>query len=450
MEIYNTPKREKEQFKPIDPNNVRIYICGPTVYDLAHIGNARPVVVFDTLYRFLKTLYPNVTYVRNITDVDDKINQRAKENDESIQNLTERTFKAFSDDMQNLNALEPTIQPRVTDHIPHIIEMIEKLIKNGHAYVKENHVFFSVESFKNYGNLSKRNQTEQNLISRLEDHHEKEKIEDFVLWKPSEDDLPGWNSPWGYGRPGWHIECSAMATHYLGQNFDIHGGGSDLIFPHHENEIAQSTCAHQGSHYAQYWMHNGHVMVDGKKMSKSLGNFITVRDLLDQGWEGEIIRYVLLMTHYRSELNWTTQKLEQAKTMLDQLYMSLDLESGVDAVQMPLPIEVQEALENDLNTPLALAIIDDLMTDLNKAKDPHKISEAKGRLLASANVMGLLLQKPEDWFKRKNKDIQNLVDERQEAKDNKDYDLADRLRSKLNDLGVIVQDTKSGPKWRFK
>ncbi|MCW9040939.1 MAG: cysteine--tRNA ligase, partial [Rhodospirillales bacterium] len=308
LHIHNTLTRRKDAFEPIDPANVRMYVCGPTVYDYAHIGNARPVVVFDVLYRLLKTIYPKVTYVRNITDVDDKINARARESGEDIRAITERTADAFHADMAALNALPPDIEPRATEHIPEMTAMIETLIASGHAYEAEGHVLFSVASFDGYGALSGRNRDEMIAGARVEVAPYKRDPADFVLWKPSGEDEPGWQSPWGYGRPGWHLECSAMSGRYLDKTFDIHGGGQDLIFPHHENEIAQSVCAHGGTPFVRYWMHNGYLMAEGEKMSKSLGNFYTVHELLDD-FPGEAIRLVLLQTHYRQPLDFTRDGL---------------------------------------------------------------------------------------------------------------------------------------------
>ena len=322
LRLHDTRSRQKIDFVPLDADHIRLYVCGPTVYDYAHIGNARPVIVFDTLVKLLRRIYPKVTYVRNVTDVDDKINQRAQESGEPIFQITRRTHAAYSEDMAALNAAAPDIEPRATEHIDDMIAMIERLIASGHAYAAQGHVLFSVSSFEDYGKFSNRSQEEMLAGARVEVAPYKKEAGDFVLWKPSDPDLPGWDSPWGRGRPGWHIECSAMSSRYLGENFDIHGGGHDLVFPHHENEIAQSCCAHPGSGYAKYWMHNGHLMVEGEKMSKSLGNFITVHALRDQ-WPGEAIRLAMLSTHYRQPINWTEAGLRQAKEVLDRFYTAL-------------------------------------------------------------------------------------------------------------------------------
>ena len=388
--IHNSLTRREERFEPSDPANVRMYVCGPTVYDLAHLGNARPVVVFDVLARLLRVLYPHLTYVRNITDVDDKINARARESGEPIAAITARTTADFHADMAALGALPPDREPRATGHIAEMIEIILKLIERGHAYAAEGHVLFAVASDPNYGNLSGRSQEELLAGARIDVAPYKRDPGDFVLWKPSTPDLPGWDSPWGRGRPGWHIECSAMAWKYLGETFDIHGGGSDLIFPHHENELAQSVCAFPGSAFARYWMHNGMLQVNGEKMSKSLGNFFTVRDVLAKA-PGEAIRLLLLRTHYRSVLDFTDQGLAEAKRELDRFYRALSAHSGVEAGDVPAP--VLDALCDDLNTPLAIA----QMRPLADAALAGDAAAASG-LLAAGAVLGLLQQQPDDWF----------------------------------------------------
>ncbi|MCC7281524.1 MAG: cysteine--tRNA ligase, partial [Acetobacteraceae bacterium] len=323
--LYNSATRRKERFAPLDPRHVRLYVCGPTVYDLAHLGNARPVVVFDVLARLLRRLYPKVTYARNITDVDDKINARSRASGEPIAAVTARTTADYHRDMAAIGALPPDVEPRATGHIPAMIALIEKLIANGHAYAADGHVLFSVPSFPDYGKLSNRDTEEMLAGARVDVAPYKRSEFDFVLWKPSDAETPGWDSPWGRGRPGWHIECSAMAWQHLGEEFDIHGGGADLIFPHHENEVAQSVCAFPGTHFAKLWMHNGMLLVDGQKMSKSLGNFFTVRDILGRGaWAGEAFRLLLLKTHYRAPLDFTFAGLEEARRELDRFYRALD------------------------------------------------------------------------------------------------------------------------------
>src|SRR5690348_341226 len=375
-----------------------MYVCGPTVYDLAHIGNARPVIVFDVLYRLLRHLYGegHVRYVRNITDIDDKINAAAKANGEDIRALTERTAKIFHEDVAALGALKPDVEPRATEHVPEMIAMIERLVAGGHAYEAKGHVLFSIKSMSNYGQLSGRSRDEMIAGARVEVAPYKRDPADLVLWKPSPSDLPGWNSPWGRGRPGWHLECSAMSERYLGESFDIHGGGLDLIFPHHENEIAQSECAHLGKPFAQIWMHNGFVTVDGAKMAKSEGNFRTIREVLNEA-PGEAARLAMLMGHYRDPLDWTSDRLQQAKQGLDRFYLAL--RGAGEAAPGAITPRVAAALEDDLNTPLAIAVLHELLADLNRAGTAEEKRRIKSELLASGAVMGLLQQAPEAWLK---------------------------------------------------
>ncbi|MDB5408444.1 MAG: cysS, partial [Rhodospirillales bacterium] len=402
LSLYNTMTRRKEVFEPIDPANVRLYVCGPTVYDLAHIGNARPVVVFDVLFRLLRREYgvEHVTYVRNITDVDDKINAAAAANKEPIRVLTERTAAAFHDDMEALGATRPTLEPRATDHIPQMIGMITRLIDDGFAYEAEGHVLFSIAAMPSYGRLSGRSLDDMRAGARVEVAPYKRDAGDFVLWKPSPDDLPGWDSPWGRGRPGWHLECSAMSEAHLGDTFDIHGGGLDLIFPHHENEIAQSVCAHGGKELARFWMHNGFVTAAaGEKMSKSEGNFVSVRDLL-KDWSGETIRLALLGGHYREPLEFSVERLTQAKLTLDRYYLALRgaMKGGLPVASGGLvPPAIVEALEDDLNTPLALARMHELLRDLNNALQKNKLEVAAplaADLLTTGDLLGLLQYDP--------------------------------------------------------
>ncbi|MEN8196585.1 MAG: cysteine--tRNA ligase [Pseudomonadota bacterium] len=437
----------------MDPKHVRFYVCGPTVYDFAHIGNARPVVVFDVLARLMRRLYPKVTYVRNITDVEDKINDRAKKLGEDIRTLTERTAKQFHDDMAALGTLPPDVEPRATDHIAEMITMIEALIEKGHAYVGDGHVLFDVPSMPDYGKLSRHSRDELVAGARVEVAPYKRDAADFVLWKPSTPDLPGWDSPWGRGRPGWHIECSAMSMKYLGAEFDIHGGGQDLIFPHHENEIAQSRCAHPDDIFAKYWMHNGYLMAEGEKMSKSLGNFYTVHELLEE-FPGEAIRLALLQTHYRQPLDFTKDGLAQAKATLDRFYLALRDSAGVDAGATEAP-ELQAALEDDLNTPLALSHLHEALGALNKAETDSELAAAKGRLLAGANLLGLLQQDTETWLRggagasgSDDAEIDRLVAERIEARKNKDFATADRIRDDLIAQGILLEDGPQGTAWR--
>jgi cysteinyl-tRNA synthetase len=457
LQIHNTLTRRKQVFEPIDPKNVRMYVCGPTVYDFAHIGNARPVVVFDVLARLLRRIYGDdkVTYVRNITDVEDKIIDRARKNGEPIADLTARTTRQYHEDMAAIGALAPDIEPRATAHIGEMIAMIETLIAKGHAYEAEGHVLFHVPSMPDYGRLSGRNRDDQIAGARVEVAPYKRDPADFVLWKPSSAELPGWDSPWGRGRPGWHIECSAMSEKHLGPVFDIHAGGQDLIFPHHENEIAQSRCAHGTPGMANYWMHNGYVMVDGEKMSKSLGNFLTVHDLL-KDWPGEAIRLVLLSAHYRQPLDFTLDGLRQAKAQLDRLYGALRKAADLAPLKVEPPEIFWEALEDDLNTPGALAQLHELASALNRADDDRDKSSLKGQLLAAGYVLGLLQDDPEDWFKRSTggeegpseAEIEALIAQRQAARKARDFAEADRIRDRLAAAGIVLEDTPAGTTWR--
>jgi cysteinyl-tRNA synthetase len=447
--LYNTLTRRKEPFEPLDPNDVRMYVCGPTVYDLPHIGNARPVVAFDVLYRLLRALYgaDHVRYVRNITDVDDKINAAAKAQGVSIRALTERTAAEFRDDAAALLALPPDAEPRATEHVASMIAMIERLIAAGHAYEAERHVLFAVASMPDYGRLSGRSRAEMIAGARVEVAPYKRDPADFVLWKPSPDSLPGWDSPWGRGRPGWHIECSAMGEVHLGESFDIHGGGLDLIFPHHENEIAQSVAAHGGKPLARYWLHNGFVTVDGEKMAKSEGNFTTIRDVLAAA-PGEAARLALLTSHYRDPLDWTAERLAQARGALDRFYLAL---SHGEAAAPALPnAPVRAALEDDLNTPLALAALHELLAELNKA-EPAAKPRLKGELVASAGLLGLLQQAPELWLKGDAGDggeIEALIARRNEARKTRDFAEADRIRTELAIRGILLEDGPAGTTWR--
>jgi cysteinyl-tRNA synthetase len=453
--LYNTASRRKDLFVPLDPTHVGMYVCGPTVYDRAHIGNARPVVVFDTLYRLLKRLYPKVTYVRNITDVDDKINARAQEAGESISALTERTTADYHADMGALNTLPPDIEPRATAHIPQMLDMIGQLIKSGNAYEAEGHVLFSIASMEDYGALSGRSLDEMIAGARVEVAPYKRDAGDFVLWKPSPDDLPGWDSPYGRGRPGWHLECSAMSREYLGVTFDIHGGGQDLVFPHHENERAQSMCANHRP-FARYWLHNGFLQVEGEKMSKSLGNFFTVNDLLATA-PGEAIRLTLLTAHYHQPIDWTADLLKQTRASLDRFYLALRAVEDVPAeASATLPAEIQAALEDDLNTPLAISHLHELAGRLNKAKSLDEKIELKSALLAAGDVLGILQQPVENWFRwtpaagttLSDAEIDDLVSRRLQARKDRNFAEADRLRQELTDKGVLLEDGPGGTQWR--
>jgi cysteinyl-tRNA synthetase len=440
LHLHNTLTRKKENFEPLDAEHIRMYVCGPTVYDLAHVGNARPVVVFDVLYRLLKTIYPKVTYVRNITDVDDKINAKAAETGEDIRTITERTADIFHKDMTALNALDPVFEPRATDHIPEMIDMIKVMLDKKHAYEAEGHVLFSVSSWDGYGKLSGHNWDEIIAGARVEIAPYKQDAADFVLWKPSNDGEHGWDSPWGFGRPGWHLECSAMSNKYLGEEFDIHGGGQDLIFPHHENEIAQSRCSHGTDSMAKVWMHNGYLMAEGEKMSKSLGNFYTVNDLLEE-FPGEAIRLALLSTHYRQPMDFTKAGIAEAKRKLDGWYRLLN--GAID--EGALPEAVLAALSDDMNTPQAIAEMDSLA---NQARAGD--SAAGSGLKAAANMLGLLQQDPEVWFKGAGDEaaIDALIEQRLEARANKDFAESDRIRDELAGQGIVLEDGPEGTTWR--
>ncbi len=457
ISLHNTASRRKEVFRPIDPGNVRIYACGPTVYDFAHVGNARMVVVFDTIVRVLRDAYSKVTYVRNITDIDDKINDAAKAANVPIGEVTSRTTSAFHEDMAALNVLPPDVEPRATDHIPHMIAMIECLIGSGHAYVANGHVLFSVPSMPDYGQLSGRDRDEQVAGARVDVAPFKDDPADFVLWKPSAADQPGWKSPWGRGRPGWHIECSAMSETYLGETFDIHGGGLDLVFPHHENEVAQSVCAHGGAPLANYWLHNGMVVVEGHKMSKSLGNFIVVRDALER-WRGEEIRWLLLSAHYRQPLDWTEGGLRQARTNLDRIYTALR-HAGNGRVGERRDDQasggVREALRDDFNTPRALAELMALVSELNRHEIDSDRRESLAReVRASGRLMGLLEHDAEEWLQSGTaggiapEEIDALIAERTAARKRKDFATSDRIRDELLADGVVLEDGPQGTTWR--
>ncbi|MBL4867475.1 MAG: cysteine--tRNA ligase [Pseudomonadales bacterium] len=371
LHLYNTLTRQKQPFEPIDKGRVTLYVCGPTVYNYIHIGNARPIVIFDTLYRLLKRLYPNVVYARNITDVDDKINAAAKQAGTPIQAISERFADAFHEDILQLNTLVPDVEPRATGHIQEMIEMINDLLDRGHAYTAEGHVLFHVPSMPDYGKLSRRNQEDLMAGARVEVASYKKNASDFILWKPSTEDLPGWDSPWGRGRPGWHIECSAMIKKHLGNTIDIHGGGQDLIFPHHENEMAQGCCAQDNQEFVRYWVHNGYLTIDGEKMSKSLGNFFTLREILEK-FNGETVRCALLNAQYRSPLDWSEDALIQAKASLDRLYGALrdysesSTATDIDSERLAA---LDAALCDDLNTPEALSVLHGLAHDINKCED---------------------------------------------------------------------------------
>ncbi|MEP2533211.1 cysteine--tRNA ligase [Shimia sp.] len=433
IKLHNTRTRRKEVFEPIEADNVRMYVCGPTVYDRAHIGNARPVVVFDVLNRLLRHVYgeDHVTYVRNFTDVDDKINARAAESGRPISDITAETTQWFLDDMAALGARDPDQMPRATQYIPQMVTMIEKLIADGFAYARDGHVLFRVRAYKDYGKLSGRSVDDMIAGARVEVAPYKEDPMDFVLWKPSGEDQPGWESPWSWGRPGWHIECSAMAYELLGASFDIHGGGNDLMFPHHENEVAQSCCAHPEGDFARYWMHNEMLQVEGKKMSKSLGNFFTVRDLLDQGVPGEVVRFVFLSTHYGKPMDWTAKKASEAETTLRKWRT---LSEGIEPAPS-VPAQVVACLADDLNTAGAI-------TEL------HRLASAGdgAGVLAGAQMMGLLTDALGEWARGVDLSVYEalLADTRDKAMETKDFSDVDRIKSALIEAGVEVRMSKAG------
>jgi len=455
IQLYNTLTRQKEVFVPRDPQRVTMYVCGPTVYNYAHIGNARPAVVFDTLFRLLQKTFPKVVYARNVTDVDDKINAAARAQNVPIGAITEKYLAVYHDDMGALGVLPPVIEPKVTEHIGAIIGMIERLIANGHAYVAEGHVLFNVPSFPAYGQLSRRDRDDMIAGARVDVAPYKRDPADFVLWKPSPPELPGWDSPWGRGRPGWHIECSAMIEKSFGpETIDIHGGGHDLIFPHHENEIAQSTCARNGALFCRYWMHNGFVNVDAEKMSKSLGNVLLVHDLLKQA-PGEAIRLALLSAHYRQPLDWTDAALKEAKAQLDRLYRALDSLRDVEAEPGEAPEAFVAALADDLNTPKAMAELHHLAGLANKATDPAERRRLKSELLAAGWLMGLLQQDPAAWLRGAGTgvavdaaEIEALIAARKEARARKDWAESDRIRNDLAARGILLEDKAGETTWR--
>jgi len=450
LKLYDTLTREKRVFTPLDPSRVRMYVCGPTVYDFAHIGNARPVIVFDVLFRLLRHIYgpDHVTYVRNVTDVDDKINARAAERGVSIRDLTEETYRNFKADVAVLGCLPPTIEPRATEHIDEMKALIERLVKSGHAYVAEGNILFHVPSMKDYGKLSNRPLDEMIAGARVEVAPYKKDPQDFILWKPSKPGEPAWPSPAGVktpGRPGWHIECSAMSWKHLGETFDIHGGGIDLVFPHHENEIAQSRCAFHTPVMANYWMHNGFLQVEGEKMSKSLGNFVTINELL-KDWPGEVVRFTMLQTQYRQPINWTIAGLREAQKNLDHWYdLTADMEPGY------LCADALDALLDDLNTPKAFAALHDLRGEAAKGVKP-----AAASLKASAQLISLLQLPATKWaaFRPASLSIDetkvvSLIEARTAARAEKNFRESDRIRDELAAMGIVLKDSKDGTTWEI-
>ncbi len=461
LRLHNTFSGRKETFSPADPQRVTLYVCGPTVYNYVHIGNGRPAVVFDVLVRLLRMLYPKVVYARNITDIDDKINAAALDNGEPIQALADRFSAAYEADMATLGVMPPDITPRATHHIAEMIEMIERLIDSGHAYTNEGHVLFHVPSDPDYGSLSKRSLEDMIDGARVEVAPYKKDPKDFVLWKPSSAEQPGWSSPWGNGRPGWHIECSAMIRKHLGQTIDIHGGGADLTFPHHENEAAQSRCANHVSEYVRYWLHNNMLTLGSEKMSKSLGNVRTIHELA-RAYDGETLRYALLSGQYRSLLSWSEDLIRQSQASLDTLYQSLRDKPGITpsptafaaARVDEFPRTVTQPLCDDLNTPQALAAMHALAAQLQRAATQAHIDELRHALLAGGWLLGILQEDPDQHFTRggsdslSNADIDALIDARNEARAAKDFARADAIRDELAAAGIELEDLREGTRWR--
>ena len=462
LHLHNTQSGHKERFQPLDPQRVTMYVCGPTVYNLVHIGNGRPAVVFDVLYRLLSVLYPKVDYVRNITDIDDKINAAAQANGEPIQALADRYSDAYREDIAALDVLPPVEEPRATEHIAEIIEMIGTLIEHGHAYAADGHVLFNVPSDPAYGSLSHRSLEDMLDGARVDVAPYKQDPKDFVLWKPSAADLPGWDSPWGRGRPGWHIECSAMIRKHLGQSIDIHGGGSDLTFPHHENEAAQSRCANQTPEYVRYWLHNGMLTLGQEKMSKSVGNIVTIRELLETH-SGEVLRYALLSGQYRSPLAWSEDLLQQASASLDRLYQAL-LDSDPDSSETAAdfaacgpgeyPEGVMAALCDDLNTPEALAAMHQLAGNIYRTEDSEARIALRRELLAGGWLLGILTRPPSVYFQSGGDvdpaEIEALIEQRNLARREGNFARADEIRDALINRGIELEDTREGTRWKVR
>ena len=456
LRLYNTLTRTKEPFVPNDPQRITMYVCGPTVYNYAHIGNARPVVVFDCLYRLLSALYSTVVYARNITDIDDKIIQAAAARGCSIDVISEEFTVKYREDMGSLNALTPTLEPRATEHLAEMISLTERLISRESAYVSEGHVLFAVESMEGYGALSGRKLDDMLAGARVEVADYKRHPGDFVLWKPSSDAEPGWDSPWGRGRPGWHLECSAMIHAHLGESIDIHGGGRDLIFPHHENERAQSCCGYGGD-FVKYWLHNAYVDMEGEKMSKSLGNVRTVRELL-ASYPGEVLRLALLSAHYRSPLDFSGDGLDAARAQLDTFYAALRKHGACEPEAVPAEeTEVFSALLDDMNTPEAISKLHAVAGRLNKALTPTEAATAKGELLAGGRLLGILQSEPEAWFTQalssaasapSAEEIEDLIQERLTAREQRNFARADEIRTLLDTQGVVLEDGPEGTTWR--
>ena len=454
IQLHDTRKGRKVPFEPLQAGKVTMYLCGPTVYNYAHIGNARPAVVFDLLARVLRRRY-DVTFARNFTDVDDKINAASIETGKPIDEITAKYMQAYNEDMAALGVLPPDVEPRATQHIDDMIAMIQALIDAGHAYEADGHVLFDVDSYPDYGALSKRDLREMIAGARVEVAPYKKAPHDFVLWKPSTPELPGWESPWGVGRPGWHIECSAMAARHLGDTIDIHAGGQDLIFPHHENELAQSRCAHGGADFARYWVHNGFLSMDQEKMSKSLGNVVLVHDLV-KSVPGEVVRMALLSAHYRQPLDWSGETIRAARRMLDRLYgavRGIDVSAEARGAAEP-PAALVAALEDDINTPKAMAEFFALAKDLNKAADDGEKERLAAAMYAAGDLMGLLQSDPEQWFAGDIEgglsadDIETLIEKRNAARKEKDFATADAVRDELSAAGIKIEDGPGGTTWR--
>ena len=452
IKLYNTLAGKKQNFIPINSNRVTMYICGPTVYSYPHIGNARGPVIFDILAGLLKREY-ELIYVRNITDLDDKIYEAAKSEQSDVSEITERYTKIYHQDISALGVKDPDIEPRATDHIKEMIEMIESLLAKGYAYENEGHVLFSVDSYSDYGSLSNRQHEDQIAGSRVAIAAYKKNPRDFVLWKPSTPDLPGWESPWGVGRPGWHLECSTMAKKYLGDTLDIHGGGSDLIFPHHENECAQSICSHKGKPFANFWVHHGMIDFNNTKMSKSEGNLLLIRDLLKE-IPGEVVRMALISTHYRKPINWSNDLIKDSKKKLDRLYGAI---RKIDIFQNAEPSnEVLLALADDLNTPKALSALFNIVKLINNSEDPMERDKYASTLMASASLLGLMTLSADEWFKTTpngvltREEIEHLITQRERARKSKNFSESDRIRDDLLQKGVVIEDGPDGTEWRYQ
>ena len=456
LKLHNTNTGNKETFVPINQDSVTMYLCGPTVYNYAHIGNARPAVVFDVLYRLLKHHYPKVTYARNITDIDDKINKSALELGLNIKKYSQKYADIYNHDIEQLGVLPPDIEPYATDHIPQIIAMIKDLIEKGHAYAAEGHVLFSVESYEDYGKLSNRKLEDMIAGARVEVAPYKKYPADFVLWKPSDESLPGWNSPWGRGRPGWHIECSAMCKEHLGDVIDIHCGGRDLVFPHHENEVAQSCCANDTQQFANYWVHNGMINMGNQKMSKSLGNILLIKDVTEE-YKGEVIRWLLLSAQYRQSVDWSKDSIHKAQKTMDRIYATLRDNQPISAEinKAQIPVSIIDALDDDLNTPIAFAEINKIAKQLANADSKEDKQLYKSQLLSTGQLLGLFQEDAEMWFKTDNSDvdaneIENLIAQRNQARADKDWAKSDEIRDILAAMNIVLEDSAQGTRWSVK